>query len=129
MIKRAAVAFSLLTLAGSAWGALPGSDLQRYCGALVKETAGKEELNPEELSGALFCAGYLTGFTDARFLESLGRKELYCMPEGVDNGRLAGTVVDYLTKNPERVSDTARVVVIYALKEAFPCGKKSKKTK
>lgn len=129
-MRKALKVVALVAIVGvqPAPAALMGEDLLHYCASMVKETEGKEPLNSEDLSGAIFCAGYLSGFTDAKYVEGFGRGEqLYCLPDGTDNGRIAVVVTAYLREKPERLRETARTGVAFALKKAFPCPPKKKK--
>jgi len=68
------------------------------------------------------CTGYIVGAHDEHVL-AVGWEVNICvsLEEGGTGDHLIAPVLDYLERNPRRLSDPASSVVVAALKEAFPC--------
>lgn len=102
-----------------------GSALLKNCGATVKQADGGI-LNEEESIGAVYCAGYLSGFVDSHVMETNAKpkKPLYCLPEdGIKNEQMARILTAYFKKHPERLQESARLHVVSLLIKNFPCKK------
>ena len=87
------------------------------------------------------CAGYITGVNDgARFGyataifhydrdsfftagldRTVSRRIEYCLPENSTVRQTVDVVVDFLARNPQRRHEPGSVLIIDALKNAFPC--------
>jgi len=46
----------------------------------------------------------------------------YCIPSQSDNRQIADVVVASLHSNPSTRHESARILIVLALQEAFPCG-------
>ena len=75
-----------------------------------------------------YCLGYVNGVmsmaTDqaTTFEHSPHRSSLPCTPaEGVTTGQAARVVTKYLDSHPERLHLRAYLLVVEAMREAFPC--------
>ena len=94
-----------------------GQELLIDCTGAYKDSA-------ESSAGPLYCLGYVDGILDAHALLSSAHPEAkyFCAP---DIGISAGVAMDittlYIQKNPEARSMPARIVVIKALQEKYPC--------
>jgi hypothetical protein len=48
--------------------------------------------------------------------------KIYCVPdEGISIGQAKDIIVNWLNAHPKRLKEEARILVLYALREAFPC--------
>lgn len=65
------------------------------------------------LSG--LCLGYLRGIND------MNEPAYYCLPTGWSYEQLMDTVLAYLRGNPDKRHHHAGVLIMIALKNAFPC--------
>lgn len=84
------------------------------------------EISMEETFASLWCVGYVSGVLDAvRIAPQINQgRPLICPPEnGITNEQAVRVVVKYLRANPELLHETARIHVMIALGNAFPCGK------
>jgi hypothetical protein len=78
----------------------------------------------EEPDLQLACVGYLSGFMDGVEINATatkGRKS-FCLPkEGISNDQARRILVKWLEARPKFLHESARVHVLLALKDAFPC--------
>lgn len=108
---------SLAFSAGAQAYSLTGNDfLQRCDGPFSNEF--------EKLAYVSFCTGYLQGLLQMQHI-IVGMRNvqpLYCEPTQSGNyEQLERVVVKWLKNNPEQLHRGARLLVIKALMEAFPC--------
>jgi hypothetical protein len=48
--------------------------------------------------------------------------KIYCVPdEGISIGQAKDIIVKWLNAHPKRMKEEARILVLYALRDAFPC--------
>lgn len=87
---------------------------------LVWECNGISELKE---FGKLNCARYLDGAMDTHaVMVSAGRAPLFCSPkQGISLDQAMKIFLKWAEKNPEQLHQTARISVILAFVEAFPC--------
>lgn len=122
------------------WG--DGNDLLRACKEGIRMMEG-EKLSSNALSGATFCSGYISGFSDgmastAGFnagkkinlkdatpevaLQDVRKYSIYCTyGNRVTNLQKTRVVVRYLEQNPQFLHEPQSILVTRALSEAFPC--------
>jgi hypothetical protein len=69
---------------------------------------------------------YLSGMLDSYVVLSAiepGLK-IYCVPEkGIAIGQAKDIIIKWMNAHPDRLKEEARILVLYALKDAFPCKK------
>lgn len=69
---------------------------------------------------------YLSGLLDSYVVLSAiepGLK-IYCVPEkGIAIGQAKDIIVKWMSAHPDRLKEEARILVLYALRETFPCKK------
>ena len=113
MIKKLVTIAALAMLLGSPASYadfITGNKLVRYCEGWEEDTATFQK-------GV--CGGYVVGVFDANPGNRL------CSPTNVtvdvEIGQVVSIVRKYLKENPERLHNTAAVLVTAALAEAFPC--------
>lgn len=102
-----------------------------------------KKLSSNALSGATFCSGYISGFSDgmastAGFnagkkinledvtpevaLQDVRKYSIYCTyGNRVANLQKTRVVVRYLEQNPQFLHEPQSILVTRALNEAFPC--------
>ena len=122
------IALCSLTLAAGSMKSLAqeedGAAFLRVCGATVRSSAGLE-LTPEEASASQFCTAYISGYLDSAVVVAalLEIKNPICLPkEGVLPADAAQIFVKYLRENPAEVHRPGKVLLMVALRRAFPCG-------
>ena len=77
----------------------------------------KAECNTDKFIGQGICMGYITGVADSQAIH-------ICAPGGVTLGQYESIVKKYLDENPAQLHKDADVLVLTALKHAFPCQKR-----
>lgn len=100
-----------------------GNMLLKACTAGLKVINKEKDLSSKELVDAAFCAGLIQGITDVdRINKSSGGSSFFCPPGNVINkAEATQIVVDYLRAHPEKRKQPETMLVIDALKGAFPC--------
>jgi hypothetical protein len=75
-----------------------------------------------------YCLGFIDGVmllatdTTVRLVDSDHRSSLPCAPaEGLTTGQAMRVVLKYLNSHPETLHKSAQLLVVLALREAFPC--------
>lgn len=120
------IAIGILSLASPTFADMnSGAALLKNCNAAIKQADGGT-LTEEESLGAVYCTGYLSGFMDSHVMEinAKPKKPLYCLPEtGLTNNKMAHILTAYFKKHPERSQESARLQVVSALLQSFPCKK------
>jgi hypothetical protein len=98
--------------------------------AKALDTAGEflDALNTEQGSGRAFLRAYVTGVGEGliaynQYQESEGKRPIYCPPKnrGLGTDGYIAILSDYLKKSPKSKSNIPNVVMLFALKDAFPC--------
>ena len=111
----------VLTLLGASWGAWAdmngghtGNTLIAACKAEV------DTMGTNRASGWLggFCMGLISGVADG--LDGLS----FCLPTHSTYGQYVRVVHKYLQENPAELQEGDSVLVLKALKAAWPCPKK-----
>jgi hypothetical protein len=68
--------------------------------------------------------GYLTGLLEALVMMNDINPEvkLFCLPDsGISAGEAKGLIIEWLESHPERRNQQARILVLYFLRDTFPC--------
>lgn len=107
MIKAVIPALLLVTTAigpASADSFISGKDMDRSC---------RRDNNS-------FAIGYAVGIADVLLVT---HAETICIPANSDSGQIVEVVCKYVVENPKERHRNARVLVVNALREAFPCKK------
>jgi hypothetical protein len=84
-------------------------------GNKLKELADQSEKFSNLVSEA-FLTGFVSGIADANF-------SLLCFPEGVTYGQEVEVVKKYLKEHPEELHLEGNVLVMKAIRTAWPCKK------
>ena len=112
--------------AQAAWfrGGFTAEEMLHHCRA--------EEKDPVKDFGRGICIGFIDGFAAGHYIGETyhafhHREEKLddifghlCIPDSVNRGQLARTLVQYLEKNPEKLRLPAGLVLEDALREAYP---------
>jgi hypothetical protein len=103
---------------------VPGHEWLLKCEAAVNLMDNRIQ-NPgeEDYGNGFFCLGLMQGINhlNLAYQGLLGKEALYCVPPNLNNGPTAQIVVKYLKEHPERLHEEGIILVVAALKEAFPC--------
>ena len=81
----------------------------------------------DRIMGKMQCAGYLDGVLDTHRVLTFRspRSRVFCIPKrGISIDQAIRVFVGWANNHPEELHNTARVSVLRALKEAFPCGRR-----
>jgi hypothetical protein len=109
--------------------------LLRLSGAVAAEQTRTEQLvlecdenpsSPEEWLKLAHCAGYVSGMLDMHALmvapQVGGTTSLFCLPaDGISNAQAIKVFLKWAREHPEELHKRARLSLLIALKEAFPC--------
>ena len=116
-MKRSLCLFTLLLVAVNAAFALTGKELRDQCRWSQQDESA---LTPEQHLHYAACVSYVLGVADGYYLGSNGGS---CVPNKgeVTSGQLGLVVFKYLDEHPEELHLHAGVLVVRALKKAFPC--------
>jgi Ssp1 endopeptidase immunity protein Rap1a len=103
---------------------MDGNTLLRLCNAAV-ELADSQKANGN-VQDSNYCVGFVNGVMLMAFDESLklgnSHAALACSPaQGVAGIQAVRIAVKYLKVHPESLHKDAHLLVVYALREAFPC--------
>jgi hypothetical protein len=87
------------------------------------------EENPASEEGAVrfvHCVGYVGGMLDMHALMSdprvAGGKPQFCLPKsGISNDQAIKVFLKWSREHPEQLHKSARISLLIALREAFPC--------
>lgn len=117
----------ILWCAAPAQATMTGNELLGHCNLVLKQSDESGKITPEESVSIFYCVGYLSGFIDSIQISTAiqnPKKPFFCAPpNGVENDQLARITVKWLKNHPENLHKTARVEVLFALTDAFPCPK------
>ena len=101
-----------------------GNALLRDCTSALRVADGTPSKSPDDLSGAMYCTGYVAGFVDAHVL-TVGLnsgKMVFCQPpSGIRVDQDIRIIIKYLQDHPEKLHESGRILVMMALRSAFPC--------
>jgi hypothetical protein len=95
---------------------------------LVRECEGREPIAQAPEFGIGMCLDYLSGMLDMHSLMSDPRigngRAQFCLPEkGISNEQAIKVFLKWADDNPAELHKSARISVLRALREAFPCSK------
>jgi len=92
----------------------PGSQLYEYGLEYNKMRHGLQSNG----AGVGAFLGYIGAIND------MAVQHFYCLPNNVEGSTIADVVFKYLDEHPEKRTSMASVLVVNALKEAYPCKRK-----
>ena len=80
-------------------------------------------VNTSDYVSAGFCGGYLNGFAaNGSYAELFtDASQLYCVPKGVNIAQSIKVFLKYTDDHPEELHLPAGMVLVHALRKAFPC--------
>lgn len=104
-----------------------GTDLLKYCSDVGTLRVG-EAVPALQLADVAkhvaMCSGYIAGVNDAAVgygSEVNFKKRLYCIPPKAEMDQLIRVVRKSLEDNPSQLHLPSSVLVVHALRDAFPC--------
>jgi hypothetical protein len=102
---------------------ISGNSLSEYCNEQIKilnnngyTTSNQTDM---QLSRANFCAGYVAAISDTY-------GSFICVPETVTYSQAIKITAKYLNDHPEKLNIPADLLIYAALRDAFPCPKKTR---
>src|SRR5262249_27028696 len=106
-----------------------GSQLLESCNDVGKVKVGDVVPPAQLVSGARhvgMCEGYIAGIHDATMFAAVNvnaktSRVPYCLPTGVEMSQMIRVVKKSLEDNPAQLHLPSSVLVVRALKDAFPC--------
>jgi len=100
-----------------------GNDLIVRCKALIAVVDKHDKVDFEDMANANFCLGIIRGVLYMHQIDTVTLKsqKLFCVPKEVIVGQLARVVVKFLKDNPAILHEPETVLIVKALKNAFPC--------
>jgi hypothetical protein len=104
-----------------------GNAFARLCSSIEKDTRTESEIGHMRS-----CVGYVRGFTDgiefgSSYVEDKVNKQvphLFCEPDGAENGQIIRIILKYIRDNPTEAHLPTSLLIVDALKKAFPCSTK-----
>jgi len=92
-----------------------GNALLERCEAYLSDTGSAAKGN--------VCFGYVTGVVDVHnvFVSNNEMNPFWCAPDGINSSQLVRIVTKYLQEIPEALHFSASSIIIFALRDAFPC--------
>ena len=106
------------------FGATTPTSAQMRAGELQRLCDGRSPVAGQPEVGTFACANYLAGVLDVVTLfgnAGMSMRNL-CLPaNGITNDQAVEIYRQWAESHPERLRDAARVTVIFAMTEAFPC--------
>jgi len=127
-----AFAFFLTILSSSAFSEMTGLELYKQCQAVIDQLSGKE-LTSEQGFQVIFITGYVAGFVDFHSIQQMNCTDCkwdYCFPSnGVSNDEIIKAIYSYIEEKPKAVELSARMLILAALMNKYPCKKKSDNSK
>ena len=105
-----------------------GNAFVRLCSSGEKEPITQTE-GANMLMG---CIGYVAGFIDGEGFgtayaeDKTGKKvpSLLCFPDGVENGQIIRILLKYIRENPKDAHQRTAVLLVRAVRQAYPCPNK-----
>ena len=137
-----AVLLLVVTTAGRAAEGNPmviesGRDLYVKCTALREIMTGSPAIEGDRVVLSAACLNYIDGFRNGHVFTSahtaqrnkkgaitgsdVRKAQFFCASANVTNTELVDAALSYLNKRPEKRDSPAGLVLMIALREAFPC--------
>ena len=104
----------------------PGTTFADYAKAYDKSAEGARMMTFKELSNSGTFIGYIVGINAALSAvnsvpsTSRGNKKLYKLPDNAKAQQMFAVVSKYIKEHPDMLHFPASVIVVNALKDAFP---------
>lgn len=112
-MKKMLIALSLLAVIQPCH-AIDGTTLKEWCHTAAEKTFGD--------SPTTFRDGYCMGMTEGVIALARQRSlNAFCAPEPTGEAILLRALLKFLDAHPERLKESAEVLVLDALGEAYPC--------
>lgn len=103
-----------------------GLDLLQNCEGRHADLDGFNQLSPDfgKTLGLTVCLKYIQGVLDGYAVAAKlfgGENRLFCLPATTSSREERTVVEKYLRANPSNLDQSARVLIIHAMTDAFPC--------
>jgi hypothetical protein len=102
-----------------------GNAFLRDCSAAEKEATTQAEL-AASIGCTMFVAGVVRGVEFGSGVTRVKAKQTtlpqeFCRPDDTENGQLVRIVLKFIRENPEKANEETALLVMYAMRNAFPC--------
>jgi hypothetical protein len=102
-----------------------GNTYLRVCSVVEKD----KDRTRDDFRHSILCAAYTRGVVDGVVAEDAFQRMIigkpptspFCTPEAADSEQAIRITLKYIRNNPELAHQTPAVLIIEALREAFPC--------
>lgn len=116
------LALSLMAACPAQAGLIDGDKMYQYC------------VNRSQSHDRLFLTAYVAGVVDAEIakmasMDHDGKFKSFCMPDGVELGKLVDLSCGVTEKHPNMRGGGANYLVTFALGQVWPCPKPTAKPK
>jgi len=100
-----------------------GNELLRDCKANIEVLDNPKKAGQDDFIKLTSCLNILHGLLDMHeiYTQMFNSPKIFCVPESVNLGQLAQVVVKYLNDNPQILHELDTLLIIKALKNAYPC--------
>lgn len=103
-----------------------GNAYLRECSVIEKDM---NDLTQPDMKYLFSCIAYTEGVLDGIQAEDAFQKVTagksqtapFCVPDAADNGQIIRITLKYIRNNPEEAHQRTAVLILEALREAFPC--------
>jgi hypothetical protein len=109
LMRLALVGVALISISHPAAGQQTSIDLQMKCSSREKNV------------DALICQIYFNAFTETLLVTRAGEPNGICLPPGASANQNRLVVEKYMSEHPEKLHEYAAILIVDALREAFPC--------
>ena len=106
------------------WMPLQADAYNKTAGDLLRACERHSPRSPQEMADLMHCAGYLDGMLDFQSVIAVRHPlaRLFCSPAGgISLGEARRVFVEWAQDHPAQLRESARVSVVIALSQAFPC--------
>jgi hypothetical protein len=103
-----------------------GNAYLRECSVIEKDS---KDFTQTDMKYVFACIAYTEGVLDGVQAEdgfqklATGKTQTapFCIPDAADNGQIIRITLKYIRNNPEEAHKTTAVLIVEAVREAFPC--------
>ncbi len=103
------------------------SGLVSECKTYIQSADSKAgETSPESALNAGLCMGYISGYAEMNSIHSgYSKTKMYCPPSIIQYDNLIRVFLAWAEKHPESLSKPRYIGLTLAMRDAYPCIKKS----
>ena len=102
-----------------------GNAFLRLCSVVEKNEIETNQEGQHVVACVAYVEGVVQGVSaEVAFVRDVGGKEPlkpFCLPDNVENGQIIRITLKYIRNHPEEAHQSTVILVVQALREAFPC--------